>query len=108
MTRIQLRLVDAAHILPVGAPGSADNVVNGLAPSPTYHRAFDLGLIYLDDEYRMRLHTKEIERVKTLKLEGGLDSFEAPLGKIFLPPDKRQWPDLDFVRKANAFRSILP
>ena len=38
VTRVQLRLVDAAHILPVGAPGSSDHVRNGLALAPTYHR----------------------------------------------------------------------
>jgi len=51
VTRTQLRLVDAAHILPVGAPESVDDVCNGIALSPTYHRAYDNGLIYLDEEY---------------------------------------------------------
>lgn len=108
VTRIQLRLVDAAHILPVGAPGSTDNVVNGIALSPTYHRAYDLGLIYLDGDYRMQLNTKEVERVKVLRLDGGLDAFASPLGRVFLPPDKRQWPGLDLIKKANAFRSVVP
>ena len=35
VTRVQLRLIDAAHILPVGAPGSSDRVTNGLSLSPT-------------------------------------------------------------------------
>lgn len=34
VTRVQLRLVDAAHILPVGATGSVDHVRNGIALSP--------------------------------------------------------------------------
>ena|SRR5438067_4803565 len=105
---MQLRLVDAAHILPVGAPGSVDNVVNGIALSSTYHRAYDLGLIFLDEQLRMCLNTREVERVKALKLEGGLEGFRAPLGDIFLPPDKRQWPSLEFVRLANKFRATLP
>src|ERR1700674_5816266 len=37
VTRVQLRLVDAAHILPVGVRGSIDQVRNGIALSPTYH-----------------------------------------------------------------------
>lgn len=32
VTRVQLRLEDAAHILPVGAPGSVDHVRNGVRP----------------------------------------------------------------------------
>lgn len=48
VTGIQLKLGEAAHILPVAAPGSDDSINNGLLLSPTYHKAFDLGLIYLD------------------------------------------------------------
>jgi putative restriction endonuclease len=108
VTRVQLRLVDAAHILPVGAPGSLDSVVNGIALSPTYHRAYDLGLIYLDDDYNMRLNNAEIERVRALRLDGGIDAFQAPLGRVFLPPDRHQWPNVEFIRRANKYRSILP
>lgn len=90
VTRVQLRLVDAAHILPVGAPDSSDDVRNGIALAPTYHGAFDNGLIYLDDEFRMQLNTQAIGKLERQSLNGGLDAFRAPLGTIFLPPDKRQ------------------
>lgn len=106
VTRMQLQLVDAAHILPVGAPGSSDHVTNGLALSPTYHRAFDANLIYVDEDYRMRLNPLRVAELATLKLGGGIERFKAPLGKIFLPPDKNQWPSAQFIRKANRFRSI--
>src|SRR5207244_3409895 len=56
VTRMQLRLVDAAHILPVGAQESTDDVRNGLALSPTYHRAFDNALIFLDENLVMRIN----------------------------------------------------
>src|SRR5271165_5589625 len=87
VTRAQLRLVDAAHILPVGAPGSADHVRNGIALSPTYHRAFDAGLVYLDEQYRMRLNDKRLQVLQAMNLAGGVEAFRAPLGQIFLPPD---------------------
>lgn len=106
VTRIQLKLVDAAHILPVGAPGSSDHVQNGLALSPTYHRAYDTSLVYLDEEHRMQLNTAKLKELAVLQLDGGVEAFKAPLGKIFLPPDRNQWPALDFVRKANRFRQI--
>lgn len=48
VTRSQLKLIDAAHILPVQAPGSTDHISNGIALSPTIHRAYDDCLIYLD------------------------------------------------------------
>jgi putative restriction endonuclease len=106
VTRVQLKLVDAAHILPVGAAGSSDHVRNGLALSPTYHRAFDTSLIYLDEEYRMQMNAVKLKELAALQLGGGVEAFKAPLGKIFLPPDKNQWPAPDFIRKANRFRQI--
>jgi len=108
VTRAQLRLVDAAHILPVGADGSADHVRNGVALSPTYHRAFDAGLIYLDEHHSMRLNEGQLHVLEHLNLAGGVGAFCAPLGQIFLPPDPNQRPAQDFIRRANRFRQITP
>lgn len=106
VTRVQLRLVDAAHILPVGAPGSNDQVRNGIALSPTYHRAFDAGLIFLDEQCRMQLNNGQLHLLAQMKLEGGADYLREPLGQIFLPPDPKQRPSSDFIRRANQFRQI--
>ena len=107
VTRVQLRLVDAAHIVPVGAPGSSDHVTNGIALSPTYHRAFDAGLIYLDEECRMCFNGGQLHALERLRLHGGAATFRAPLGRtIFLPPDPQQRPNSDFIRRANRFRHI--
>jgi putative restriction endonuclease len=106
VTRVQLRLVDAAHILPVGAPASIDHVRNGVALSPTYHRAFDAGLIFLDEQSRMRLNDGNVHALQQLDLANGLESFKSPLGQIFLPPDPAQRPSADFIRRANRFRQI--
>jgi len=107
VTRVQLRLVDAAHILPVGVDGSADHVRNGIALSPTYHRAFDAGLIYLDERHSMRINDRQLHLLEQLNLAGGIEIFRAPLGQqIFLPPDPNQRPSLDFIRRGNRFRQI--
>ena len=106
VTRVQLRLVDAAHILPVGAPESSDHVRNGVALSPTYHRAFDAGLIYLDEQCRMLLNEGRVHALERLNLAGGVDAFRSPLGRIFLPPDPQQRPSVDFIRRGNRFRHI--
>ncbi len=106
VTRLQLRLVEAAHILPVAAPGSSDHIVNGIALSPTYHRAFDRGLIYLDERFVMHFNAEKEAELQTLQLDGGLADFKTPLGKIHLPADRHQWPDPRFIRKANRFRRI--
>ena len=107
VTRIQLRLIDAAHILPVGAEGSTDEVTNGLCLSPTYHRAFDRALIYLDDSLNMQINPAKEKELIMLGLDGGLRDFKAYLGKkIHLPPDRTQWPQLEFIHAANKFRRI--
>lgn len=104
VTRIQLRLVEAAHILPVGAPESSDAVQNGIALSPTYHRAYDAGLIFLDEQCRMRLNENQAHVLRSLNLAMGIESFCAPLGEILLPPDPAQRPDPNFIRRANRHR----
>jgi putative restriction endonuclease len=107
ITRVQLRLIDAAHILPVGAARSSDSVTNGLCLSPTYHRAFDAGLIYLDEDFRMQINLSRLAILQAANLAGGLDTFRARLGeRIFLPPDPQQRPGADFIRRANRFRQI--
>jgi putative restriction endonuclease len=106
VTRAQLRLIDAAHILPVGAPGSVDHVRNGIALSPTFHRAYDATLIYLDEELKMKINPRRETELSSLRLDGGLAEFKNSLGRIHLPADKRQWPDISFISKANRYRLI--
>jgi len=107
VTRAQLKLVDAAHIYPVGAEGSTDRVTNGIALSPTYHRAFDHGLIFLDTNLKMRINAHRVSLLESLKLTDGLSAFSHFLEKqIHLPADPRQRPALEMIRKANSFRRI--
>ena len=107
VTRRQLRLVDAAHILPVAAgPRSIDDVRNGIALSPTYHRAFDNGLIYLDGEMVIRLNSKAADDLHGLQLAGGIEEFTSTLGRVHLPFDPRQHPDPYFIRLANEYRGL--
>jgi len=107
VTRVQLKLIDAAHILPVGADGSTDSVRNGLCLAPTYHRAFDNGLIYLTSDLKMKLNAAKMDKLKVSNLVGGLDYFRHYLDQeIFLPSNPLQRPALEYIRKANAFRAI--
>jgi putative restriction endonuclease len=107
VTRMQLRLVEAAHVLPVQADEAMDDVRNGIALSPTYHRAFDGGLIYLDENYEMKINPERELQLVTLTLDGGIKNFKNYLNKrIYLPQDKRQWPEISMIRKANKYRRI--
>ncbi|MGH8018342.1 MAG: HNH endonuclease [Opitutaceae bacterium] len=105
VTGLQLRLIDAAHILAVGSEGSTDTVGNGLCLSPTYHRAYDRGLIFLSEDRKMLIDRRKRDDLVRLGLGGGLPEFESHLGReIYLPADRSQWPDVDLIRQANRFR----
>lgn len=49
---ITLGIVEGAHIYPVAAPNSADDVANGLALCANHHSAFDRGLIHITAKAR--------------------------------------------------------
>lgn len=108
VTRWQMNFVEAAHILPVAiGETSIDHVRNGLALSPTYHQAFDQGLIYLTTKHVMMLNVALARDLERHGLGSGLEAFATPLGKIHLPPDNAQWPDPEFIFKANEHRGII-
>lgn len=107
VTGIQLGLLDAAHILAVGAERSHDGITNGLALSPTYHRAYDSALIYLTEDFVMRINLRRAARLRSDGKIDGLDSFERTLGRrIHLPADERLYPDREMIRLSNALRGI--
>ena len=106
VTRAQLNLVDAAHIVPVKAQGT-DDVSNGIALSPTIHRAYDNSLIYLDTRYYMRLNDQKVGELKSQRLEDGLDDLQGYLdSQIHLPANRADWPDPKLIGRANKLRRI--
>lgn len=108
VTRAQLKLVDAAHILPVGADGSVDTVINGIALSPTWHRAFDQGLVFLNPDLQMKINPKRVQHLTSQQLHGGLEMITPYLNRtIHLPADVNQRPSPRFIGLANSFRNIL-
>ena len=107
VTRTQLKLVDAAHILPVSVEGSSDHISNGIALSPTIHRAYDHGLIFLDENYYIRLNDRKATELRNQGLDAGLPQLTTYLGsKIHLPADRNQWPNQEFIVRANRYRRI--
>jgi putative restriction endonuclease len=107
VTRAQLKLVDAAHILPVPVERSSEHITNGIALSPTMHRAFDNGLIFLDQDYIMKLNEEKVNELNSENLNAGLNQMRNMLqGRIHLPADRRQWPNPQFIIEANRYRRI--
>ena len=107
ITRTQLRLVDVAHILPVASDHSSDLVTNGIALSPTFHRAYDNCLIYLDEDYAIQLNKEKAKELENINLDGGIREFCSHLNKkIHLPIDPNQRPIVEYIQKANMYRRI--
>ncbi len=104
-----LKLVDAAHIIPVSDPGLTDEVTNGLALCRLHHGAYDNGLLGVRSDYGVIVNRETERRLAELRLAGGLEEFRVRLPeRITLPaeievrpaPEKliiglraRRWPD---------------
>jgi len=93
--------VDACHIVPFSVSHD-DRVTNGLALCPNIHRAFDRGLIAIEDDYSVLLSSHILEKSEhaySLNRFGGI--------KISLPEKQTAWPDRDLLRwhKKEVFRS---
>lgn len=85
------REVEAAHIIPV-ARGGGDVVVNGLALNRTVHWAFDQGMIWIDDDFRIVItrETMKDERNEWLSTHHGR--------QLSLPSDPELSPNRDALR----------
>lgn len=85
-------LVDACHITPF-AESYNDSIRNGLALSPTFHRAFDRGLIAISDKYKILVHPK----LKDFNPESGIRQYEN--SEILLPEENRFHPSVKHFRE---------
>ncbi|PJJ48536.1 HNH endonuclease [Hymenobacter chitinivorans] len=79
-------LLDACHIVP-WAISHDDTIGNGLALTPTLHRAFDRHLLRIDQDYRVRVASSFRE---LRGAEHGLLQFEGQ--KLRLPERREWWP----------------
>ena len=77
-----------------------------LCLAPTYHRAYDLGIIYIDDRYVVKANDRKLDQLRVLNLNGGGGKIRASLGPLSLPRLRQIGPRVDMIRQANAFRGI--
>lgn len=88
-----MKLVDAAHIIPVSCPESTDEVTNGLALCRLHHAAYDNGLLGVQSDYSIAINPQYLERLKSLKLEDGFEEFKSSLpDKIIVPVEREVRP----------------
>ncbi|MBV5348317.1 HNH endonuclease [bacterium] len=78
-------MVDACHIIPF-TDAQGDTITNGIALSPTIHRAFDRGLVSVSDDYQVLIHP----RLTDYFPEVGIRQFNRQ--ELHLPQDSRFYP----------------
>jgi putative restriction endonuclease len=81
-----LKLVDAAHIVPVSFPESTDEVTNGLALCRLHHGAYDNALLGVRSDYRIIVNPETENRLAELHLDAGLAEFKRGLPERITPP----------------------
>lgn len=107
-TGIQLDLVEAAHIVPHSHELGTDEVNNGICLSPLHHKAFDSGLIFIDEEYNIKINKDKVEYLEKIGKDGGLKKFsELQYEKISLPKFEKFYPSVEYIKIANKIRGII-
>jgi putative restriction endonuclease len=102
---LQMKLIDAAHILPVGVDDSNDATSNGIALCALHHRAYDRALVAFDEDYDVIYNDERFDELKAIGHDAGLEKFIEDLNeKIILPPAVTDRPHVELVKKANNYR----
>ena len=105
MCGVQLRLLDAAHILPAAHPDSTDETSNGITLCSLHHRAFDRALVTFDTGYRIHRNRSMESDLVASGHDGGLADFNAKLfPMINVPPNRADRPSSPSIEKVNAMR----
>lgn len=101
---LQLKLIDAAHIIPVQHDGT-DETSNGISLCALHHRSYDRNLVTFNDEYQILVNENQIRKLSEKGLDGGFDSFLRGLRAIIhLPPTISDRPHVEYVKLANELR----
>lgn len=105
LTGVALRLVDAAHIVPVSDPTSTDEARNGVALNPFMHRAYDCGLLGILPGGRTGINPRMLERLKKDRLDEGLDMLQRALPSVMRMPTMSEFrPPDDYLRRGLQAR----
>jgi putative restriction endonuclease len=87
ITNREVQMIDACHIIPF-SHSHDDTVSNGISLCPNLHRAFDRGLITIDDDYRLVVSNSFSE----LATDYSIKAFHGK--EILLPQERHYCPSL--------------
>jgi len=108
IAQTSLKLVEAAHIIPVAHARGTDDVTNGLALAVQHHRAYDAGLIGIRGDHRIVVNPERVQHLRDEHLADGLDDLIRTLDRqtITLPNVIEVRPDPARLRLAMEIRGF--
>lgn len=105
MCGIQLKLVEAAHIIPVFDPQSTDETTNGVCLCVLHHKAMDRTLLGIGPDYRILVNEAEFNRLDDENLGGGAGKVNDGVGPIIrLPAEGILRPNPNYLAVALEVR----
>ena len=102
---LQLKLIEAAHIVPVRIDNSTDKTSNGVALCALHHKSYDYALVTFNHRFEIRYDETKMDKLKKIGHDGGMRQFINNLRPaIIVPPEQRDRPNIDYVKRANRIR----
>lgn len=105
---LQAHLTEAAHIIPVKEEGS-DELINGLLLCRNHHKAFDMGLLNINEKYNIVINEEYAKWLSDTSHDNKLKEFleKSRIGeKIFLPDDARFYPKKEYLIRSCKLKGI--
>lgn len=94
-------LLDAAHIIPDGAPGGLPIVPNGLALCKIHHAAYDQNIVGIRPDYIVEIHHRLLDEIDGPMLMHGLQAHHGR-SLMQLPRRRTDRPDADRLMERYA------
>lgn len=109
LTGVALRLVDAAHVVPVSDPTSTDETRNGVALNPLLHRAYDFGLLGLLPGGRTAINERLLAGLQRQRLGDGLELLRGMVpAAMRMPGSPDLHPPDEYLRRGLVARGWTP
>lgn len=105
---LQAKLVEAAHIVPVKSEGT-DELVNGVLLCRNHHKAYDSGLLAIDENYKIKLNKEYFKWLVHTSHDNKLKEFienSRIEEKIILPDDERAYPKKEYLVKNCRLKGV--
>ena len=107
MCRVQLELIEAAHLVPHAHPKGLDIVENGVALCALHHKSLDSGLLYIDGDFSINMNDARYRYLLKANLTDGIRRYRRHLRpNIDLPRDSSQHPLRENILLGNQVRGI--